>query len=198
MTAHKVDVAVLKVLTAFAALLWLMLLPAAVAFVHHDAPEHALGAVCAMLACTSLLLVYLLSPQPQRWLQRYYLPLALVLSSLTPFVGELLSLRSGPIAYGKIYDGDQWVFDAIRAGAAGYLLKDTPAEQLIEAIRGTASGKVHLDPSVAGKGRRRPRRRPSRTPALPTQRRRSEFRPPWPLRPTRAGCCAVLRQCWVG
>jgi DNA-binding NarL/FixJ family response regulator len=49
------------------------------------------------------------------------------------------------------YDGDQWVFDAIRAGACGYLLKDTPAEQIIEAIRGTAAGKAHLDPSVAGK-----------------------------------------------
>jgi DNA-binding NarL/FixJ family response regulator len=49
------------------------------------------------------------------------------------------------------YDADQWVFDAIRAGASGYLLKDTPAEQIIEAIRGTATGRAHLDPSVAGK-----------------------------------------------
>jgi DNA-binding NarL/FixJ family response regulator len=49
------------------------------------------------------------------------------------------------------YDGDDWVFDAIRAGASGYLLKDTPVEQIIEAIRGTATGKAHLDPAVAGK-----------------------------------------------
>jgi DNA-binding NarL/FixJ family response regulator len=49
------------------------------------------------------------------------------------------------------YDADEWVFDAIRAGASGYLLKDTPAEQIIDAIRGTATGKAHLDPSVAGK-----------------------------------------------
>jgi DNA-binding NarL/FixJ family response regulator len=49
------------------------------------------------------------------------------------------------------YDADGWVFDAIRAGASGYLLKDTPAEQIIDAIRGTATGKAHLDPSVAGK-----------------------------------------------
>jgi DNA-binding NarL/FixJ family response regulator len=49
------------------------------------------------------------------------------------------------------YDADQWVFDAIRAGASGYLLKDTPAEQIIEAIRGAATGKAHLDPAVAGK-----------------------------------------------
>jgi two-component system, NarL family, response regulator LiaR len=49
------------------------------------------------------------------------------------------------------YDADEWVFDAIRSGAAGYLLKDTPREQLIEAIKGTASGKTHVDPNVAGK-----------------------------------------------
>jgi DNA-binding NarL/FixJ family response regulator len=49
------------------------------------------------------------------------------------------------------YDDDEWVFDAIRAGASGYLLKDTPRGELVKAIRGTVSGKTFLDPSVAGK-----------------------------------------------
>jgi len=49
------------------------------------------------------------------------------------------------------YDDDVWVFDAIRAGASGYLLKDTPREKVIEAIHGTVEGKAYLDPSVAGK-----------------------------------------------
>lgn len=49
------------------------------------------------------------------------------------------------------YDDDEWVFDAIRAGANGYLLKDAPREQLIAAIRGTAQGGAHVDPKVAGK-----------------------------------------------
>lgn len=49
------------------------------------------------------------------------------------------------------YDADEWVFDAIRAGAAGYLLKDTPREGLIAGIRGTAMGGTHVDPGVAGK-----------------------------------------------
>ena len=49
------------------------------------------------------------------------------------------------------YDDDEWVFDAIRAGAAGYLLKDTPREQIIAAIRGTVAGATHVDPQVAGK-----------------------------------------------
>ena len=49
------------------------------------------------------------------------------------------------------YDFDDWVFDAIRSGASGYLLKDTPRDQLIAAIRGTAAGKTYVDPAVAGK-----------------------------------------------
>lgn len=49
------------------------------------------------------------------------------------------------------YDFDEWVFDAIRGGASGYLLKDTPRETLLAAIRGTAQGKTYVDPAVAGK-----------------------------------------------
>jgi DNA-binding NarL/FixJ family response regulator len=49
------------------------------------------------------------------------------------------------------YDDDQWVFDAVRAGASGYLLKDTPREEIIRAIRGTLAGKSFVDPGVAGK-----------------------------------------------
>jgi len=49
------------------------------------------------------------------------------------------------------YDADEWVFDAIRGGASGYLLKDTPRDKLIAAIRDTVAGKTHVDPAVAGK-----------------------------------------------
>ena len=49
------------------------------------------------------------------------------------------------------YDDDGWVFDAIRAGASGYLLKDTPRAHLIGAIRGTVAGDTYVDPQVAGK-----------------------------------------------
>jgi len=49
------------------------------------------------------------------------------------------------------YDDDEWVFDAIRAGASGYLLKDTPREKVVEAIRGTVFGRSFVDPAVAGK-----------------------------------------------
>lgn len=49
------------------------------------------------------------------------------------------------------YDDDQWIFDALRAGACSYLLKDTPPEDLLKAMRGTVEGKTFIDPSVAGK-----------------------------------------------
>jgi DNA-binding NarL/FixJ family response regulator len=49
------------------------------------------------------------------------------------------------------YDDDEWVFDAIRAGAAGYLLKDTPRVEVIKAVRGTVAGQSFVDPQVTGK-----------------------------------------------
>jgi DNA-binding NarL/FixJ family response regulator len=49
------------------------------------------------------------------------------------------------------FDDDEWVLDAIRAGASGYLLKDTPRDKVIEAMRGTVAGKAYVDPAVAGK-----------------------------------------------
>jgi DNA-binding NarL/FixJ family response regulator len=49
------------------------------------------------------------------------------------------------------YETEEWVIDAIRAGAVGYLLKDTPRANLIRAIEGTHAGQTFLDPAVAGK-----------------------------------------------
>ncbi len=46
------------------------------------------------------------------------------------------------------FDLDEYVYDALRAGAAGFLLKDTPPEQLIDAVRIIASGDALLSPSV--------------------------------------------------
>ena len=49
------------------------------------------------------------------------------------------------------YDADQWVFDAIRAGASSYLLKDADGEEIVNTVREVVEGKVHLDPQIAGK-----------------------------------------------
>src|SRR5215469_12219908 len=49
------------------------------------------------------------------------------------------------------YDDDEWVVDAIRAGAAGYLLKDSGSQEIVAAIEGTAAGRTHVDTAVAAK-----------------------------------------------
>lgn len=50
-----------------------------------------------------------------------------------------------------IHSGDDKVFDAIKAGASGYVLKDSPAEQTVEAIRAAARGEGFLHPSLVSK-----------------------------------------------
>ncbi len=47
------------------------------------------------------------------------------------------------------YDTDADITRAVEAGATGYLLKDTPREQLFDAIRSAARGKAVLSPAVA-------------------------------------------------
>lgn len=49
------------------------------------------------------------------------------------------------------FDEDEEVFAALRAGAAGYLLKDAPSEKLLEAIEVAARGGSMLEPSIAAK-----------------------------------------------
>lgn len=46
---------------------------------------------------------------------------------------------------------DEWVFDAIRSGASGYLLKGTPRQELVAAVKGTYAGRSYIDPAVGGK-----------------------------------------------
>ena len=48
------------------------------------------------------------------------------------------------------YGEDEWVLDAIRSGADGYMLKGTPRDALIAAVKGPAAGRTHVDPAVAG------------------------------------------------
>lgn len=46
------------------------------------------------------------------------------------------------------FDLDQYVYDALRAGASGFLLKDTAPQQLLEAIRIVAAGDALIAPGV--------------------------------------------------
>ena len=46
------------------------------------------------------------------------------------------------------FDLDEYVYEALRAGASGFLLKDTPPEQLVGAIQVIAQGEALLSPSI--------------------------------------------------
>src|SRR5262245_57654967 len=46
------------------------------------------------------------------------------------------------------FDLDEYVYDALNAGASGFLLKDVPAERLFEAVRVVAAGEALLAPAI--------------------------------------------------
>lgn len=49
------------------------------------------------------------------------------------------------------YDDDQLIWGGLQAGAKGYLLKDTPPEQLLQGIEAVAAGRSLLPPDIAAK-----------------------------------------------
>ena len=49
------------------------------------------------------------------------------------------------------FDDDEYVFEGLRAGAVGYLLKDVPSPKLVEAIKTAVHGETFLQPSIAAK-----------------------------------------------
>jgi two-component system NarL family response regulator len=50
-----------------------------------------------------------------------------------------------------MYDEQQYIFDLVRAGATGYLLKDSESSQIVAAIRAISKGESLIHPSVASK-----------------------------------------------
>jgi DNA-binding NarL/FixJ family response regulator len=71
------------------------------------------------------------------------------------------------------FDLDEYVFEALRAGASGFLLKDAPPDDLIHAVRVVAAGEALLSPSVT----RRLIAEFARTPALRTDDRLARLTP---------------------
>ncbi|HEY3506540.1 MAG TPA: response regulator transcription factor [Actinocatenispora sp.] len=73
------------------------------------------------------------------------------------------------------FDLDEYVYDALRAGASGFLLKDVTAERLFDAVRVVAAGEALLAPTVTRRliaefARLRPERAPAATIAALTPR----------------------------
>jgi DNA-binding NarL/FixJ family response regulator len=56
--------------------------------------------------------------------------------------------KSPPVLVLTTFEDDEYVFRALRAGAAGFLLKDVPREQLLHAVRVVAEGAELLSPAI--------------------------------------------------
>jgi len=56
-----------------------------------------------------------------------------------------------PVLVLTTFDDDELLSGALRAGAAGFLLKDSPAEDLVRAVHSVAAGQSLLDPAVTGR-----------------------------------------------
>ena len=72
-----------------------------------------------------------------------------------------------PILALTVFDDDELLAGALRAGVAGFVLKDVPAEDLIRAVRAVARGAAWLDPAVTARVLAVYRTAPVQTPAQP-------------------------------
>jgi len=84
------------------------------------------------------------------------------------------SAGSGPATPPKVvmlttFDLDDYVYEALRAGASGFLLKDSPRHDLIAAVRAAAAGDALLAPSVTRRLIETFARRPPETSPSPSQ-----------------------------
>jgi DNA-binding NarL/FixJ family response regulator len=59
--------------------------------------------------------------------------------------------KAPPVLVLTTFDDDAVLSAALRAGAAGFLLKDAPADEIIRAVRTVAAGGAYLDPATTGR-----------------------------------------------
>jgi DNA-binding NarL/FixJ family response regulator len=72
-----------------------------------------------------------------------------------------------PVLVLTTFDDDELLSGALRAGASGFLLKDSPAEDVVRAVLAVASGQALLDPAVTARVLDRFRAAPEPAPAAP-------------------------------
>jgi len=61
---------------------------------------------------------------------------------------QLLASRDSRILILTTFDADEYVYETLRMGASGFLLKDAPPDQMIAAVRASAAGNALIDPAV--------------------------------------------------
>jgi DNA-binding NarL/FixJ family response regulator len=62
--------------------------------------------------------------------------------------GEILASTSTKVLVLTTFDADEYVYEALRIGASGFLLKDAGPEQLVTAVRIVARGDALIDPTI--------------------------------------------------
>jgi DNA-binding NarL/FixJ family response regulator len=87
-----------------------------------------------------------------------------------------LQLPTSRILMLTTFDDEEYVLEALRAGATGYLLKDIPGRELAQAIRSVQAGLYQLDPSVASRVIARLNRPLPDQPSPPTPARSSNLK----------------------
>jgi DNA-binding NarL/FixJ family response regulator len=88
-------------------------------------------------------------------LARRYLPAVALLDIRMPILDGLRAARQviavSPgtrVLILTTFDADEYVYEALRGGASGFLLKDAPADQLVTAVRSLAAGDALIDPAI--------------------------------------------------
>jgi DNA-binding NarL/FixJ family response regulator len=61
---------------------------------------------------------------------------------------QILATCSSRVVVLTTFDTDEYVYEALRLGASGFLLKDSPPDQLTAAVRAVAAGDAMLDPTI--------------------------------------------------
>ena len=98
------------------------------------------------------------------------------------------------------FDLNEYVYEALRAGASGFLLKDAPPERLLEAIRIVASGDALLAPSITRRVIEEYARRPPMRDGLPPELRELTAREVDVLRLVARGCsnAEIAKELFLG
>jgi NarL family two-component system response regulator LiaR len=112
---------------------------------------------------------------------RQHVPAVVLLDLLMPRMDGLTALRrikeispSTQVIILTSHQGDDELFDAIKAGALSYVMKTAGVDVVVESVRAAARGESLLDPSVAAKVLEEMRRAPGRDGVDPLSRREVE------------------------
>ena len=112
---------------------------------------------------------------------RRHVPAVVLLDLLMPKMDGLTALRqikdispSSQVIILTSHQGDEELFDAIKAGALSYVLKTAGVDVVVESVRAAARGESLLDPSVAAKVLEEMRRARGRDEVDPLSRREVE------------------------